>query len=452
MRKIRKASAIAQFLADERGGITALSLQMFMASLVLGGLAVDVGNAVVAKTQLQVAADSAAHAAIFTRELYSPAEAKSVALEIAALSMPGDQYGTVLSDADISFGRWDSAAQVFSPDPDSPDAVMVSTKRFSEDNNGVATYMLNFMGFNSWDVRSNTVFETYYPTCFREGFVAQERVEVQSNSIYTSGFCIHSQDHVKVSSNNVFEKGVVVSMPDKRHVELPSSGFSSNSGLQVALRDGSYQLRILTRLANIFQGIENPVDPNFGIMSATAGEYYRDYVKSKTIINLNYKADALAGTFTAGRIHRVTCKQDKWNYALKTGSTLKNAVLITNCRLKIEAGAVIEDAVIANYNSETTSVSGSAGVTIGRDDGCAAGGDVQIVTYGYVAFPSDAHIYGSQIIAAGDISLTANADGLEGVSLVAGGKLDVTSNGSYGFCGGSGMANNYEAAYFRLAK
>ncbi|MGB3315303.1 MAG: hypothetical protein WBB85_12890, partial [Albidovulum sp.] len=150
--------------------------------------------------------------------------------------------------------------------------------------------------------------------------------------------------------------------------------------------------------------------------------------------------------------HKVTCRQDKWTYDIYPDAVLKDAVLVTDCRLTIHAGATIQNAVIFVDNDDATAVRAPSGVTIGLNDHCAEGGDVQIVTRGGVNFASSAEIYGSQIIAAKDISLTANANGLEGVSLVAGGKLDVTSNGSYGFCDGGGMTNNYEAAYFRLAK
>src|SRR5690606_40362238 len=120
---------VRRFVTEEEGGITALSLQIFMASLVLGGLALDFGNGVASKTQLQVAADAAAHAAIYTRELYSPEEAKAAALEIAALNMPGGKYGNVLTTADINFGHWNRDTQVFSvDDANARDAVKVATK------------------------------------------------------------------------------------------------------------------------------------------------------------------------------------------------------------------------------------------------------------------------------------------------------------------------------------
>jgi Flp pilus assembly protein TadG len=449
------SAAVLRFLSREEGGITALSLQVFMASLVLGGLALDFGNGVASKTQLQVAADAAAHAAIYTRELHSPEEAKAAALQIAALNMPGGKYGNVLTTEDIKFGRWNPDTQVFTvDDANARDAVMVAVKRHKAKGNGVSTYLLGLVGFTAWDVTSETVFETYYPTCFREGFVAQDRVDMQSNGHFTSGFCIHSQNHVSVSSNNTFEPGVVVSMPDKRDIELPSSGFTSNTGLQPALRDGSYQIRILNRIDDIIRGIEtDPFDPQVGIM-AQGSQYYRSYITNASPVTIKAQgATSLdPAKFKTGRIHVMDCKNDQSHKQIGAGFSLVNMVLVTDCRLQFAAGAVIENAVIVTKNTDPKSFYASSDIVIGKDDNCAEGGDVQMVTLGGVEFAAKVNIYGSQILAAGDISMTANADGIEGVALVSGGKLDVTSNGAFGFCDGDGMNNNYAAAYFRLAR
>lgn len=448
------SAALRRFVTREEGGITALSLQIFLASLVLGGLALDFGNGVTAKTQLQVAADSAAHAALYTRELHSADEAKTAGLQIAALNMPGGKYGNVLTASDITFGHWDRDTQVFTVDPGSRDAVMVATKRHKANGNGVSTYLLGLIGFTAWDVTSETVVETYYPMCFREGFVAQDRVDMQSNGYFTAGFCIHSQNHVSVSSGNTFEPGVVVSMPDKRNIELPSSGFTSNTGLEPALRDGSYKLRILNRIDDIIRGIEtDPYDPQVGVM-AQGSLYYRSYITNATPVTIKAQgAASLDPTkFKSGRIHVMDCKNDQSHKQIGSGFVMRNMILVTDCRLQFSSGAVIEDSVIISKNTDAKSFYGSSDIVIGKDDNCAVGGDVQMVTKGGVDLAAKVNVYGSQIIAAGDISMTANADGIEGVALVAGGKLDVTSNGVFGFCDGAGMNNNFSAAYFRLAR
>ena len=53
---------------DEDGSTTILSLFLFLIALILGGLAIDFNKVISERTQLQVAADSAAHAALYTRE------------------------------------------------------------------------------------------------------------------------------------------------------------------------------------------------------------------------------------------------------------------------------------------------------------------------------------------------------------------------------------------------
>ena len=104
------------------------------------------------------------------------------------------------------------------------------------------------LGYVNYDMSVQSVFTTFRPTCFREGFVSDERIDVQSNNAYQNGFCIHSNDYVSVNSNNTFETGTVVSMPDMEDIHLPRSGWESNEGLQAALRQGYYRLRIINKL------------------------------------------------------------------------------------------------------------------------------------------------------------------------------------------------------------
>lgn len=333
------------------------------------------------------------------------------------------------------------------------DAVLVTTQRASANGNGVATYAMRIVGRQKLDVTAGTVFETYYPACFTEGMVAKDRVDIQSNSYFSPGFCVHSQDQVAVNSGNTFAPGVIVSMPDWRNVELPASGFSGNTGLEAALRDASYQLKILRRITDIIRGIEaTPFDPDVGIMSATS-RYHRGYITDPAPISIEGQGATVleAAAFKTGRIHVLTCNNDNSHKEIGTGFVMRNMVIVTDCRLQFNSGAIIEDLVIISTNTGDQSFYALSNMVIGKDDDCATGGDVQMVTLGSVDFASSASFFGSQIIAAKDISVTANADGIEGIALVAGGKLDVTSNGAFGFCGGAGMNNNYAAAYFRLA-
>ena len=104
---------IARFTKSERGGITALSLFLLISMLMIGGYAVDVSNVMTARTKLQVTADAVAHAALLERELKSEDEAKAAALELAALNMPGEAFGNVITADEIVFGDWDPESLTF---------------------------------------------------------------------------------------------------------------------------------------------------------------------------------------------------------------------------------------------------------------------------------------------------------------------------------------------------
>lgn len=118
-------------------------------------------------------------------------------------------------------------------------------------------------------------FDTYIPPCFREGFVAEGIVDVQSNNEYTDGFCIHSNTYVDFSRNNFFADNSVVSMPDINDVGLPATGFSSNIGLQAALRDNEYRIRILDRVPSIIADFY-----------AGGAKYAPDYITNSVLIPL----------------------------------------------------------------------------------------------------------------------------------------------------------------------
>ncbi|MDF0603864.1 Tad domain-containing protein [Psychromarinibacter sp. C21-152] len=430
---------IIRFYRDEDGGIIPFSLILVVLFFIVGGIAVDVSNAYQSRTQLQVAADSAAHAALMTREFYPQDEAQAKGVEIAKGAMPDGSYGGVIQAEDIQFGFWDEDAEVFTYSSGSRMAVLVDTARISARNNPEPTYFLKFIGLNKWDIRSQSVFVTYYPTCLSEGIVGEDVVDVQSNNLYIEGYCVHSNTLVSLNSNNVFQDNTIVSMPDVRDLDGPSDMFDSNEGLEAALRDGSYKLRILQRIQDIYEGVQTTNDV-----------YSRDYINSSSIIDLKRNQKLDGSVFTPGRIHRIWCTSQNQHANIHNGTALSQVVIITNCKMNFGQGVSLEDAVVVNLNTSDNSFGAASGVRLGRDDNCATGGGAQLVTMGGLEVPADLQMYGGQIIAQKDIAFTSNADGIQGASFVAGGRVDATTNGVMGFCG-NGMEDNFEAAYFRMA-
>ena len=97
------------FSKSEDGGMTVLGLYVSVAMFILGGLAVDVSSLIASRTQLQVAADMAAHAALYSREKNTADVARADALDLVQTSFPNGGFGELLKTANIQFGTYDRA-------------------------------------------------------------------------------------------------------------------------------------------------------------------------------------------------------------------------------------------------------------------------------------------------------------------------------------------------------
>ena len=426
---------LKDFARTEDGAITILAVYLLAATLLASAFAVEFAYLQSARTQLQVAADSAAHAALYNRETMGPEEAKARAAAVALHDMPPAAYGAVLTAENVEFGVWDAAARSFVSDPTAVSAVRVRPSRTGAGGNPVKAYIFRLLDHGDWDIAAEAVFITFQPPCLREGFVADGIVDIQSNNGFSNGFCVHSNTYVSLNSNNTFEPGTVVSMPDLSQLDLPKSGFETNEGLQIALRRGYYRLRVLTKIDAIHDDLLTGY-----------GHYEPDYLRGVTVYLTGSKFTA--EDFTPNRIHRISCSGTK--VTIEQDSHLKNLAIITDCPVAFGQGVLLENVVVFNESSDAKSFTAPSGLSVGLDDGCAPGGGAQLITRGGVDVAADLRVYGGQIIALGDITFSANANGIQGASLISGQEISGTSNMDMGFCG-TGMEGNYEAPYFRLA-
>jgi len=92
------------FAKDEEGTITPFAIIMVLIFISIGGLAVDFNKAVSERTQLQTAADSAAHAALYSVEFKSHDEARTDALNVIQSMLPASAYKDAMLTSDIEFG------------------------------------------------------------------------------------------------------------------------------------------------------------------------------------------------------------------------------------------------------------------------------------------------------------------------------------------------------------
>lgn len=464
---------LATFAASDDGGMTVGGLIFTMIFLAVGGLAVDVSNAISQRTQLQLTADAAAHTALYVRNFTLNAEpeaAKAAALALGHDNMPPAVFGEVLTTSDIEFGVWDRATRSFTPDENSRTAVRVWTHRDAAGQNEVATYLLKFAGFDAFSVRTASVFETYVPPCLREGFVAEDLVDIQSNNSYFDGFCIHSNDVVSLNSNNYFEAGTIVSMPDSSRLDMPRSGAESNEGLTQALRYGAMQIRLINALRQVPSspyGTGTQAMWNYIQLATRDGQldYLTGTPRQITIVNGRPRpaatgADAVeAGRDLLDRDGALALRPNAVNYLfcsststqLQVRQVLTDVVMITNCQISFGSGGALENGLIATLHTGASSISGSSDTRIGRADDCAAGGGAQLVSLGGMNFASGVTIQGGQLIALREIEFAANGDGLRGTSIISGDTVSGTSNMSMGLCG-TGMEDNLSLDYFRMVQ
>ena len=431
--------SIRNQVASEDGNVSILACFLVLTFVMLGGYAVDVSAMATESVRLQIAVDSAAHAALVKREVSTVPEAKARALDLVEMNLPASYYGDVVHDAEIVFGVWDHDSRTFSADPSSGSAVRVTARRTDANDNAMQTYMWQVIGVDSMNLVAQSTYTTYDPSCFREGFVSDDVVDIQSNNAFSNGFCIHSNNYVSLNSNNYFEPGTVVSMPDLGTIDLPNSGFESNLGLSEALRQGTYNLRILERISDIIDTIDD------------SDSLYRPEYLTTTVTRTITDRRIDETYLVEGALHYWNCSGGSGGTLNQAVAPIKNVVIVANCEVKFGANTELQNVLFLNTSTSATSFTAPSGLQVGKDDGCADGGGAQLVTLGGMNFASNLAMYGGQLLAVGDVSFAAQANGIEGAAIVSGSQISGTSNMDMAFCG-TGMEGNLTAKYFRMVE
>ena len=446
----RAARRLRGYLKEESGSATMLSLQFTLITLVVGGLSIDFNKVIADRTTLQLAADTAAHAALYTRETKSPEVARNKALETIEVMLQEDYYDGAILHADVEFGTWDPDTREFTVDNLSTTAVRVKSEMTSGRGNASRNLLLGLVGRKTFNVETDSVYGTYQPPCFTEGFVAEEVVDIQSGNSFFDGFCLHSNQYVSLNQNNFFEPGTVVSMPDLALLDIPNSGFEANEGLEAALRQGAYRLRLLNKLPGMIADlwIADPDGLPRNIDNATGGPLFGDRTPSLFNVIPAGNGKVVPADFEQGRINTLRCT-GSGKLTMDPG-LYSNFIFVSDCEIKMSQGVVLEDVIIATENTSVKSINSPSGFTLGRSDNCAEGGGSIILTLGGVDVAADLQVYNGQILAIKDIIFSANANGIQGASFISYGQITGTSNMNMGFCHGDGMENIYVADYFRM--
>ena len=158
-------------LEDQRGLATVYSALLGTILVAMAAFSVDVGHAVVTQNELQNAADAAALAA--TRQMGVEYLAMSIpeqqdmsraltggeqgritgqATAAAFANKASDVANLALGQNDIQFGTWNFLTSTFTPTTVRPNAIQVTARRDSAQNNPIRTFFAGVVGVNTMDI------------------------------------------------------------------------------------------------------------------------------------------------------------------------------------------------------------------------------------------------------------------------------------------------------------
>ncbi len=399
----------------EDGSISVLNVFIVVMMCIFAGIAIDMASLVQARTQLQVTADAAAHAAIMTRDHNSAATARTKALEVADVNMPSSTYGTILQSTNVHFGNYDVGTRTFSIDENSRLAVYVQTTRLSDLANPLTSFLLQFVGIPTFDVVATAVYTSSIP-CPGDGWMARNTVDAQSNNNFLDDFCIYSDTGVELNQSNDFELGTKVIMQNGRSdLTVPGDDTSGNPGLEEAIGEDFMPLAILDNTDLIVNNLTN-----------SDSRFHRDYLTSSTYTApVGYSGgDYVPANFPSGGMYEITCSGGS---TARFDGVFRDVVIKSSCPIAFRNGGALENMVLINTSTDVDSITGTNGFRMGVDDGCDPANAVQMILSGGLKMPANFEIFGSQIIAQKRVDMSAQASGVQGGSVISGDYTDGTS-------------------------
>lgn len=424
---------VRTFKEDTRGSMTVFGLFFFLFSGILGAIALDVTSLYAERTHLQVAADQAAHAALYNLAIVGldDDEAKNAAIEIVKGTLPLAKYGVTIEADDIEFGEFDFATKLFTADPDGDGAVRVTTAFTDARLNAASAYLFRLIGFDSFEIYTSSTFAAISdPDCLTEGFVANGIVDMQNQNFFGTGLCVHSNNRVEIQPNNGFDSGVRVSMPggitsvvvpgsnDIEPVDPLDPGYADYiaalealtdqitpndgtyaGGLTAALEDDWVNLLLFPRIDNMiaqYRGDDiaygrvegDSIDwPSYIITPPAEGADRPTYEEIQTAIRAKIRiengVDEIDGsTLEKGYIYSVGCNSN--GNSGKVGTLeitnsidpvteavipLSEVVIVTDCNVTFAQGTLVQNARIITTSTDTKSFTAPSGLQIGGYDG-----------------------------------------------------------------------------------
>lgn len=157
-------SRFSRFRHDQKGAVAAMAAVSLVVILGFGAFAIDMSYAYATRNMLQVTAEAAALAG--APELPDQAAVVAKALEYVEENMPAANHGTVLESSDIVLGHWDPINEIWSPNVTPFNAVEVTTRRSTENDNRLNLFLSPILGLGFLDMETSAVAYARNPTAW----------------------------------------------------------------------------------------------------------------------------------------------------------------------------------------------------------------------------------------------------------------------------------------------
>ncbi|MFT6773040.1 MAG: Flp pilus assembly protein TadG [Paracoccaceae bacterium] len=453
-------------LRDDRGGMGLFMLIWVVGIVGLGGFAVDTSKAWRMKAMLQATADAASHAGALAID--AGGDATAAASRYVELNMPAAKLGEVLRLSDIEVGAWNRETHAFEVGANSPDAVRVTLYRAKRNNNAEPLTLLKMLGLPDWDLAVSSVSgatQTYGvvdevpDSCLTRGLVARGVVGVTSNNVFDD-VCVHGEQGFTMNNNNLYTGDTIISMPNiSALLNLGKAvNYANNLGLETALREMSLDPSAVDHVV----------------------EMVVSYAKNATLTAIE---DYSAAALNDGDNIYVHCSAP--GTLTLPSRRLVGVTVTTNCDIKFSNNAQFVSSIIGTTGdagqiglmdglvervlgiqasatpslmdrlglvahadtSGSATVMGASDVSFGEPDDCADGGGSLLLVQGDFHLAAKMGLFGSTVIASGNIDLAAQTLGVEGPSIMAGGDVDMPAQQTFRGCNGAdfriGLRNVY---------
>jgi len=334
-----------------------------------------------------------------------------------------------------------------------PRAVRVVTRQDGVNSSRVGTFFLRFVGFDAFTVSTESIVESFVSICERDGLKAYGNVKMSTQQTFLGKYCVHGEAGIDISDKNSFGAETIASMPDLTDCGPDVSHCTNeyNPGIEAALtQDSSQTFGQLLRIDDTIAALQNPyseivadlkyIDPLLPVQHISSADFDASMLVENSIhvVKCNRPGDDLNMGGLASLNNRGGGNDNGGDTIVENITKVGVVVVALGCDFAFDKTIHYEDATFATTSTSRQTVSGSAGVRLGRNDSCADGGEVAIVTKGDVNFAAQLEAYDVEMIVAGDVqfaSLGNSGDSIhEGTTVLAGGDIDVTTQHTFAGC------------------